>query len=578
MNVDCLLCSITSFLFVLDIPHQYIGECYKIKCFAECLYICEELLRMDGHSCCDKMLLMKGKSLFHIFMIELTLLKQRKGLLQEKVFRTRHSDCVAKAKQAIDTLGPLFDGGVLQSDSEGCQYLDLTMINYAYETNDLRSCKRCLLCRKVAKLHRSHIWPRAILQDFNSEVEEPKSKRTFLISWKSHERYSSPKEVTFFLFCGSCENLLSGYGESQFIPQFFRKVNSIARGNYDIEYGSWLYEFCIGIIFRGLLQPSILKFVNGVEIYSMLTICRNFLLELGTSNKSTRNVELLPDVYIILNQMESDDGADKYILRLLNLLAFYGVEEIDLANGNITRPRSAQYFLAHFGVVNIIMKFKASNYELNPASKIHSSGGTFFVPDISQHQHLIPPGVWSLFVQLVDFQTSNDDNPLCKENVDILDVVDRDLSSMLLQMKLSASFPKLASFLPRGFIIMRSDVEPHIELPIGHRILLHYFITFNECQETMFLCIGDDDNRSVRKPYVIYHYFKAGFQLTTAFFISPNDLTAQEFLPETRNIIEVKKITAVSQFRHYIHKLLPTILQEKGFHSFRSLLYRVQDW
>lgn len=567
--------------YIADLPYQYIHQCYTRKCYTECLFICEELLKTGGnsvHANCDDILLVKGKVLFHSFMNEFVVLKQQKGHLQEKIFRTRHSDCFAKARQAIDIFGILLDSGFLEGDPEGSQFLDLSMIHLAYETNDLRSCKRCLLCRKIAKLHRSHIWPRAILQDFSSDLELPKSKRTLLVSWKSHERYSSAKEVTFFLFCGSCENLLSGHGESQFVPQFFRKVQNLSCDSQGIEYGSWLYEFCIGIIFRGLLQPSIMKFVNCDETYSMLTFCREFLLKLIVSDRPITNCDSIPDVHIVLDQVESDDDPNKYIHRLLNLLAFYGVEEISLADGSVTRPRTAQYFIAHFGIVNIIMKFKASKYEFNPATKINFSGGIFSILDSSQRQHLIPPGIWSEFIRLVDFQANKEDQPVCKENVDILGAVDRDLSSMLLQLKLSASSPKLVSFLPKDFVVLRSDVQSCVELPTGHRLLLHYLITLKGCEETMFLCIGNGGNYSLQKPYVIYHLFKAGFQLTMAFFISANDLTAQEFLPETHNLIELKKMTPVSVFRQYIHKLLPTILLEKGFHSFRSLLYRIHDW
>ena len=141
-------------------------------------------------------------------------------------------------------------------------------------------------------------------------------------------------------------------------------------------------------------------------------------------------------------------------------------------------------------------------------------------------------------------------------------------------IQLSTSLPKLVSFLPREFTVSRSGQQPIVELPDKHCILIHYLINLKEGEETLFLCVGNGGQYSVQKPYVIYHYFKSGLELSSGFFISPNDLTAQEFLPETEDIHEVAKIEPVSVFRQYIHKLLPTILREKGFFTLQSLLFR----
>lgn len=556
-----------------------------MKCFAESLLKCEEMLKSDPNVSSDVnnyMLLMKAKSLFQIFVDEIVMLKRQKGQVQEKFYRLQHSDCYAKVKQCIFALGTLLDKGEL--NAEGSQLLDLSMIHYAYETNDLRSCKRCLLCRKVAKLQRSHIWPRALLQELSSGVEVPDTKKSYLVSWQPQNRFWSPKEITFFLFCESCEHLLNQFGESQFIPHFFRKVHNSLCPDQEIVYGPWLYQFCIGIIFRGLLNPALMKFVNGDETYSLLESCRTFLLTISDSS-SLNDDNSLPQVYIFLNQVGSDTVSKDSINHLLKLRTFFGVEEIDMSDGKITKPRSAQYFLAHFGTVNILTKFKASTYKLHPTCKISSSGGSFNVPANSQRQHLIPPGVWTVLLSLTDFQVNRymeGQNPgglqqISKENIDLLGLLssgERDLSSMLLQIQLFASSPKMISFLPREFIVRHSGIE----LPHQHRVLLHYLIIHKDSsQDTLFLCAGTGGNYSLKRLYVIYHYFKGGFELAAAFFISSDDLTAQEFLPESQDLPTLNKISQVSSIRQYIHKLLPTILQEKGFLSFRSLSCRIHE-
>lgn len=586
-------------IFHADIPCQYLGECYKRRLYNECLFVCNQLLETNStaHSMNkDEVLLLKGKSLFRIYMAELTFLKQQRHNLQEKDYRIRRSNCFDKARQVIEILGSLYDSSLHESDGDVCKFLDLSMINYAYEFNDLQICKRCLLCRrKVAKLHRSHIWPQGILADFNSGVEVPKSKKSLLISWQSQDCYWSPKEVTFFLFCSSCEKLLSAHGETQFIPLFFRKVYDPSRGTKCarvIEYGKWLYEFCVGVIFRGLCQPNMTKFVNCDEIYCLLTLCRDILLSI--SQVGDKIMCCKPDVFIFIGPTESDENID-FINRTLNMSAFYGVEDIDLSNGKVVCPRSAQFFLAHFGIINIVAHFKGSCYAFKEENQISLEGGTFSVPENSQRQSLLPVGLWVLFVQLArDFEVNwltrsskaidNYANPEKKqpdktkeELFGQVGATKKDFDAMQREIQLSISLPKLISFLPKEFTVFHSDKQSVVEVPDGHSLLIHYIIMYNDIQETLFLCIGNRGHYTLQKPYVIYHYSKSGLQLSTGFFISPNDLTAQDFLPGTKNLQQLADVEPVSFFRQNIHRLLPSILEEKGFFTIQSLLCRIHE-
>ena len=314
-----------------DMPEFYIEECYLNGYYNECVSECESFLKTSSLNESSELrtavMLTQGKALFHIYCTEQEIL--RKQHVPKNL--TRHSACYSNTKLAINLLGSLLDKDLL--NDEGSRILDLCMIDYIHQTN--QSCQRCLLCRKKGKLKKSHIWPKAILEDFSSGVEMPDSRRVLLVSWQSQNKYLTPKEVTFYMFCESCEGLLSRHGETQFVPKFFRQIYDVSvtekpQSAFSIEYGNWLYEFCVGIIFRGIAQRNMLKFVNSEEIYEVLTLCRSFLLECSSdiSDSALKVREL--DICIMISPTEAKgkDTESGFINRVLNMPALYGVEEI----------------------------------------------------------------------------------------------------------------------------------------------------------------------------------------------------------------------------------------------------------
>ena len=389
-------------------PQFYIEECYSNGYYNECISECESLLKnCESDKLRSKLMLIQGKALFHAYCNDQD--KLRKQQLPEKLYHQRHSTCYSKTKTVILLLGSLLDKDLL--DDEGSKILDLSMIDYIYETNDLNSCKRCLLCRKKNKLKKSHLWPRVLLEAFSSGVEMPTTRRVLLVSWQSQDRYWSPKEVTFFMYCASCEDLLSGHGETQFAPMFFRQIYDVSmtgksQSASSIEYGKWLYEFCIGVIFRGIAQRYMLKFVNSEEIYEVLTICRNFLLQCP---KNSAPIVREQDIFIMIGPTEAKGKATEsgFINRVLNMPALYGVEDIQLSNGLVAVPRAAHYFIAHLGLINILTKFKCSTYTFNGECKIDPNGGIFIVPENEYRKCVLPLGVWTLFLSLAqDFEVN----------------------------------------------------------------------------------------------------------------------------------------------------------------------------
>lgn len=581
-------------------PQFYIEECYSNGYYNECISECESLLKnCESDKLRSKLMLIQGKALFHAYCNDQD--KLRKQQLPEKLYHQRHSTCYSKTKTVILLLGSLLDKDLL--DDEGSKILDLSMIDYIYETNDLNSCKRCLLCRKKNKLKKSHLWPRVLLEAFSSGVEMPTTRRVLLVSWQSQDRYWSPKEVTFFMYCASCEDLLSGHGETQFAPMFFRQIYDVSmtgksQSASSIEYGKWLYEFCIGVIFRGIAQRYMLKFVNSEEIYEVLTICRNFLLQCP---KNSAPIVREQDIFIMIGPTEAKGKATEsgFINRVLNMPALYGVEDIQLSNGLVAVPRAAHYFIAHLGLINILTKFKCSTYTFNGECKIDPNGGIFIVPENEYRKCVLPLGVWTLFLSLAqDFEVNwltrstkavqqyvkpekKEPNKTLEETFGFVGATEKDFEALQLQIRppIPSNVSKVVSFLPKEFKLQRSEQRSYLCLPKSHHVLLHYIIPLQQdVEETMFLCVGNDENYSSCKPYVIYHYFrKDGLQISAAFFISPDDLSAQEFLPKTADMFEVDKIIPITMFRAYIPKLLPSILMEKGFFSFNSLFLRIQS-
>ena len=580
-------------------PKFYTEECYLNgyynECVSECGLLLKVLLQEELHS---KVMLMQGKALYHMYYNEQEKLKRH--CLPDKVYWQQHSACYSKAKLAILTLGSLLDKGLL--DTEGNKLLDLCMLDYIYATNDLQSCRRCLLCRKKKKLRKSHIWPRALLEDHSSGVEMPKTNRVFLVSWQSQNRYWSPKEVTFFMFCESCEALLNRHGENQFIPKFFRHIYDVTiagkpQSASTIEYSGWLYEFCVGIVFRGIAQRNMLKFVNSEEIYEVLINCREFLLQCSENQSGASKLDIC--IMIGPTEAKGNDMDSGFINRVLNMPAFYGVEDLQLNDGLVAVPRAAHYFIAHLGLINILTKFKCSSFTFSEQWKINPDGGNFIVPKNEDRKCLFPAGVWTLFLHLAqDFEVSwltrsseavknycksekKEPNEVHEDTFGFVNATQKDFEALQLQIRPPAlsGVSKAVSFLPKQFKLQRSNQRSYINLPKSHHILLHYVIPLNESvQETLFLCVGNEEGYSHSKPYVIYHYFRQdGLQLSAGFFISPDDLSAQEFLPETADMFEVDKLTPIIMFREYIPKLLSAILEEKGFSGFSSLYLRLQN-
>ena len=164
-DVACILVCISSVMRVKAILAM--RACYKYHKYVNChkiFEIIESILNTHNLKQSNEANLLYAKALFCLFQKEQRSLS--KFSYSIKKYRVLHQSCYSKAKEVIKLLGAAADGEYL--DAEASKFLDLSMIAYVSETNNLHSCKRCVLCRKKTPLRRSHLWPESLLRLYKS--------------------------------------------------------------------------------------------------------------------------------------------------------------------------------------------------------------------------------------------------------------------------------------------------------------------------------------------------------------------------------------------------------------------------
>ena len=551
----------------------YIKGCYKYGFYCECIKWCDRCLTL-----CDKVevKILKGKSLFHIFRKDQLCL--RSARICEKDYRFLHAQCYEKTKDVILLLGLALDSGCL--DPEGSKFLDLAMIDFLHETNRLNDCSRCLLCREKKVLLRSHLWPRALLDHATSKSVSKK----LMLSWDKNGRWFGPKEVTFFMFCKTCEEILNKHGEYLFVAKFFQKICDLT--TKEIEYDKWLYQFCVGVIFRCLAQRHMEKFLNGDELYEVFLKCRQLLLSFKFVAAHPMDTDSI-NVFLLLSPLKLKTE-EKFLNQVLQMAGLFAVEEFRLGDGVISIPREAHFVLCHFGTLNFLLKLKPSKEVQLPSSALISiSNGVFEIPSEEERRALIPNGLWMFFRHLAqDIETKWLQIPA--KQLELLSKFDEELyssftsSNTAVQIKphsVTGSF-KVINTMPQPFEILRSSSQPSfVNLENGHRILLHYNIVHtNNVEETLFLAVGPGKGFGLSNPYVIYHeYYPTGLQFTSGFFISKENLEAQDYLPNSKPKALLSQFQSLQNFRVHVSRLLDSILNQKGLSSIESLLQKIKD-
>ena len=96
----------------------------------------------------DDAKLCKGKALFHLYRNQQELLKNTSQPMSHERFHEKQKLCHSDNEEVIALLGYSLDQKLISVQDEASKMIGLAMIDYIWEANDLKSCERCLLCRK----------------------------------------------------------------------------------------------------------------------------------------------------------------------------------------------------------------------------------------------------------------------------------------------------------------------------------------------------------------------------------------------------------------------------------------------
>lgn len=308
--------------------------------------------------------------------------------------------CYDKARDAIFQLGYALDSGIL--DEEGSMLLDFAMIDYSREVNALNKCNRCLLCRKWKKLCRSHICPESVLKEIAKANFQDGSPPIAVTSMTGRHEVKTPKLETKWLLCGTCEQLLSQHGETQFAEKFFRLLYPKIKST-SISYNKNLYNFCTGAAFRALCLTNFSYLHNTPEIYSFFVACRNHLLSLSGEKCHHDPLKIdKPEFFIFRNPigLYSTEGVREDILSGVLQSEFQvNISTHHLQSGHSSPVAEGCFFMVILGGITILTKFSPDQSFVMPQSfiPISKDGGEYIVRGEFERWTDIPAGVIEIF-------------------------------------------------------------------------------------------------------------------------------------------------------------------------------------
>ena len=398
--------------------------CYAHHKYQQCIKWCDKIINITENKWTKTANLLKGKACFYSYQRHIwnIIALQSRGTLSHK---SKMVDSFKKmAKETITLLGNALDNSYI--DEEGKQLLDLAMMDYVRELNGLQDFRRCILCLKKTKgLKASHIVPKSVLErlildDMGFLSDD---KRAFLVFRTSHcnpvQKVQSAGEITYYLLCQSCEQLLSNNGEQPFASLFselysegcrcgelfsqliFQPVTDIPQAiePFPISYGPWLFNFCVGMIFRALCFLHMPQFSNDKELYQIFCRCRAHLLGLNDSQtrdstpwRKSDNGEL----YIIPSSVAKHSSALRG--------AFISATNMRLDDGTPDVCNKINLILIHLGNVSILLKLQpAKNVNLPAYLHVSPNEGEFQLSPF--HKFIpLPKGITASFLQIKQMQ------------------------------------------------------------------------------------------------------------------------------------------------------------------------------
>lgn len=542
-------------------------ECFKLVSWIYQISDDEEVRR--------KALDLKGKALYYIFTSE------KRALKREAFSRISFTSCYNKAREAINLLGLTIDNS---HDKVAERLLDQVHFNYILKTRS-PDLVRCLLCRRKKKLKASHVWPKSVLEQLLKCMYSTQ-RQVFSVPWKEYGSLQTAKQITFPMLCGDCEQLLSRSCENNFKVEFFSKLYDPEdlpklSKSQSIEYGEYLYRFCLSIIFRALplVDSDISQKGNADDIYNLFATCRQLLLEKDISGSPDK-----PSIALLISPTSLPKGVPSVPMmeRILHSAGMITLCPWSLHDSTIYHGK-ASYLLAGIGILNLVVSLDPQNpLLLPPTSMINPKGGTFTVPVDSKRFFAMPLGLLRELESLAESyseQVFHLPQKLVKSQ-DWAESELKDLQSMMLKGLKPDKDRKetLLHYLPGDF--HTSDVlglGGSFRLPAGHRILLHMHEKSESLEASVFLAVGTDspvDSQFTRdNPYSVLMLRQEGYIVCIGYFVSQSEAVTTLGLVSFEAKSILPDIEAMYKTRAITDTLLPKLLQQRGFSSVEALLF-----
>lgn len=603
---------------------------YLLKNMPKCIEICDKLLQSDNCPFSEYLILLKGKALHYSYIQVQRKFKNYR--LTEDVRIKLFSDCYSLNKESIQLLGNAYDAGLLNDDEHTFFMLLRGMMDCIFQANQLDSCSRCYLCLnnlqnaasipshktnmrptvlssntqhitsnpklvnpkqllKKQKLIKSHIIPKAVLDHF--VVKHSNDKRVIYMPDTSvkiaNRRLIAPGEMVLYMLCHDCEELLSGHGETQFLPNFLKKIHTgagkVETSELTIEYGPWLYQFCVGLVFRNMYL-DVGDFINNEEVMRTIHNCRLYLLSLVTPMEADKEFKP-PLIHIFISPSSvgieevNSSGMTAFLQDALS--SHFGQKK----HHSVIYPT---FFVTKLGFINIHISIgNSSPSEQFSKFTINKTGGVYWVPPEKCRKENIPLEVWTVFqksskcIETV-FKASN--NIVTASNIKI-DSATSDSESdgitsplvandvhNLLSLKVKNRIHQL--FLPSQFYL--NHTKRKVALPKGHVILLHTNSIIGPKEgTTFFVAVGNDKQYPISKPYLMWYIYKPNSVICGGAFFSVDTLELTKFLFDDKskspeNIAYGSFATA----KRRTPSVLKDLLNLKGFNNMVSLMCRVK--
>jgi hypothetical protein len=277
----------------------------------------------------------------------------------------------------------------------------------------------------------------------------------------------------------------------------------------------------------------------------------------------------------------------------------FALTDKDLRTGSRIIPRLCHFFLARIGILNFLLPFNDSVNDLLPSkAKINVSHGEFAIPSEADRASSIPNGINQILEDLaiatqrnflestvttVKDLTLNDDAipPPTQQTATYMthDALSSDLMKLQEILLTGHSLNRLqkVNLLPPGFEVEHSSGL--VTLPEGHQIFFHgdFEIEAEENEVfhiTLFLASGNESSSGIKNPYVIFHRYQPGLEVTLALFVNPDTLSATAFIPDPNPKVMRNQIGNQLRIKAFTATLLPQLMELRGLRSYFTVVHR----